>query len=77
MMQILTVEEQRTQFARRAMTAIGLEAHLRLLMREILDGDMTNVQQFQQDLHYASPELRERLAKALDTKQLAPWAQPG
>jgi hypothetical protein len=58
---ILTVQQQRDRNTRRLMINIGLEAHLQLLIQEILAGDTSKLMQFQQDVQYAPIELKTRL----------------
>jgi hypothetical protein len=64
---ILTAQQQRDQNTSRLVIAIGLEAHLKILIQEILSGDKTKLLQFQQDVQYAPKELKLRLLSALPT----------
>ncbi len=66
----IPLAQQRAHDLRMKMVAIGLEAHLRLLIRDILAGDLTKAQEFQQYLCYASPELKTRLLEDLENKTI-------
>jgi hypothetical protein len=64
-MAILTVPQQRARDAVWLMTEAGLEAHLCLLIDEALTGNMASLALFQQDLQYASPELKTKLLERI------------
>lgn len=58
---VLTVQQQRARQTHQAMAAIGLEAQLRLLARDILDGDVAKIPEFHYWLRYAPVETNQRL----------------
>lgn len=60
-----TIPQQRARAASWLMTALGLEAHLRLLIDEALSGNLASLALFQQDLQYASPELKIKLLQRI------------
>jgi hypothetical protein len=65
-MKTLTVSEQRDRHVAQCMVSVGLEAHLRNLVREIQAGDSTKLVEFQQFLRYAPREMVVRIQELLD-----------
>ncbi len=60
-MKHLTRDEERVQYSRRVQVAIGLECHLRNLVREIRGGSTEKLIDFQQYIQYAPLPVRERI----------------
>lgn len=65
-MKIQKVDEQRKRHTHRLMVSVGLECHLINLQNEILAGNVSKVQEFQQMVQYAPPLMREKLLRKLD-----------
>lgn len=62
---ILTADEQRAHATRLTLAAAYLELTLRDQLRRALAGDFDALQQFQQDVQYAPPGMRENILKFL------------
>ncbi len=60
-MKFLTREEVRDQHSRRVRLAIGLECHLRNLVREVQQGNADKLVDFQQYIQYTPQPMRERI----------------
>lgn len=65
-MNVLTRQQQRDLKAQRSILTLGLEAKLRILLQDILDGDKSKLQEFQQEVQYAPSGVRDRLLGVLD-----------
>lgn len=70
-MKTLTVGEQRERNAAQCMVGIGLEAHLRNLVREVLAGDTTKLVEFQQFLRYAPPVMVARVQDFIEKQDFS------
>lgn len=70
MLKPLTRDEQRRRSTNDAMIAVGLECHLRNLVREIHSGEFHKLQEFQQFVQYAPPEMKENIRKFLDRDEV-------
>lgn len=66
-----TAAEQRQGQAHRQLLALGLEAHLRLLVFDILAGDKSKLTEFQQAVQYAPPEMKLRLMDLINAEKAA------
>lgn len=64
---IFTRPEQRARNVTNLMVSLGVESQLRLLMDEILEGDIERLGEFAQLIQYAPPEMKARLLDRLDT----------
>lgn len=69
---ILSRPEQRAKAEHNAMVAMGLEAHLINLTRQILSGELSQLGEFQQMIQYASPEMRARIDSRIANDNPAP-----
>jgi len=54
-------EQQRQEDLAGKMAFVGLEAHLRNMVRGALEGDRESLDEFQQACQYAPPEMKARL----------------
>lgn len=65
MLKKMTVKE-RAEAGQKQMLAISHEAHLNNLLNSILDGNIALLVEFQQQIQYAHPVVKNRLLQKLD-----------
>jgi predicted RNA-binding protein len=65
----LSVHEQRDRISRNMVNAINLEFHLRNLLREIRNGELQKLVEFQQFIQYAPTETKIRIMEQLDVER--------
>lgn len=66
---ILTRDQQRQYSARKMIQAVNLELILRTLIQEALVGNLKSLEEFQQKIQFAPPEMKSRMSDFLDKSQ--------